>query len=100
MLLDFAAAAALPDAEDVDRITKSLYLEARLGAKAAATNKKIGGGATSRVYTLGSLKFRDTLDDIVYDGSKDDNKPRAKLILNLKDDLVEARRQRRQSRRR
>jgi hypothetical protein len=48
---------------DNDDRTRQLYLEARLGAKAAVTSK-IGGGATNRVYTIGSLRFRETLDDL------------------------------------
>ena len=41
------------------------YLEARLGAKALLT-QKIGGGANSRVRTLGSFQLKECLDDAKY----------------------------------
>lgn len=51
---------------DADPITRSnKYLEARLGAKAILTGK-IGGGATSRVVSLASLKLLECLDDLQY----------------------------------
>lgn len=70
--------------ENDDRVL-DLYLESRLGAKAAVTGK-VGGGATSRVYTLASLKFRETLDDLAWYARNAKNKNADVLIT----DLVEA----------
>ncbi|KAI2510895.1 hypothetical protein MHU86_3516 [Fragilaria crotonensis] len=70
--------------ENDDRVL-DLYLESRLGAKAAVTGK-VGGGATSRVYTLASLKFRETLEDLAWYARKAKNKRADELIT----DLVEA----------
>ena len=69
-----------------DRI-RQLYLETRLGAKAAVTNK-IGGGATNRVYTIGSLRFRETLDDLSWYASKNKNKQAVQLIADLAEALA------------
>lgn len=51
--------------EMTDNQRKSPYLEARLGAKALLT-QKIGGGANSRVRTLGSFQLKECLDDAKY----------------------------------
>eukprot|EP00557_Chaetoceros_sp_GSL56_P005296 CAMPEP_0176505180 /NCGR_PEP_ID=MMETSP0200_2-20121128/16351_1 /TAXON_ID=947934 /ORGANISM="Chaetoceros sp., Strain GSL56" /LENGTH=216 /DNA_ID=CAMNT_0017904705 /DNA_START=271 /DNA_END=918 /DNA_ORIENTATION=- len=45
-------------------VIKSSYLEARLGAKAALTGK-IGGGATSKVYTISTFQLRSCIKDVV-----------------------------------
>jgi len=42
---------------------QSAYLEARLGAKAALT-QRLGGGANSAVYTLSSLQLKGCLNDL------------------------------------
>ena len=70
---------------DNDDRVKQLYLEARLGAKAAVTGK-VGGGATNRVYIIASLKFRETLEDLAWHASQSKNK----RAIQLTDDLVEA----------
>jgi hypothetical protein len=64
---------------------RNLYVEARLGAKAAVTGK-IGGGANSQVYTIASLKFRESLDDLAWYAEK----AKKKRAVQLKDDLVES----------
>eukprot|EP00546_Thalassionema_frauenfeldii_P015598 CAMPEP_0178908820 /NCGR_PEP_ID=MMETSP0786-20121207/8135_1 /TAXON_ID=186022 /ORGANISM="Thalassionema frauenfeldii, Strain CCMP 1798" /LENGTH=242 /DNA_ID=CAMNT_0020580765 /DNA_START=59 /DNA_END=787 /DNA_ORIENTATION=- len=64
---------------------KDLYLEARLGAKAAVTGKT-GGGSNYHVYTISSLKVRETLDDIAWYAKRDKNQ----RAVQLKEDLVES----------
>lgn len=61
---------------------KELYLEARLGAKAIVTGR-VGGGATSRVYTLATLQFRGCLQDLTYYG-------KSRQVSDLAQDLLEA----------
>jgi hypothetical protein len=61
---------------------KELYLEARLGAKAVVTGR-VGGGATSRVYTLASLQFRGCLRDLAYYG-------KSRQVSDLTEDLLES----------
>ena len=55
---------ASSDASSDDR-KKKLYLETRLGAKAALTGK-LGGGSTGRVYKLSSLQLSACLNDLEY----------------------------------
>mmetsp|Transcript_12816 Transcript_12816/g.18843 ORF Transcript_12816/g.18843 Transcript_12816/m.18843 type:complete len:281 (+) Transcript_12816:195-1037(+) len=71
--------------QDDEIHAKELYLEARLGAKAAVVGK-IGGGSNYHVYTIASLKFRETLDDIAWYAKKDKNQ----RAVQLKEDLVES----------
>lgn len=70
--------------DNEDRILQ-YYLETRLGAKAAVTGK-VGGGSTSRVYTIASLNFRETLDDLRWYARKANNMNADALIT----DLIEA----------
>jgi hypothetical protein len=61
--LDTIAAAASSTTSDMGR-QRALYLETRLGAKAALTGRISGGGATSRVYTLATLQLPACLVDL------------------------------------
>jgi hypothetical protein len=65
-----------------DERRKELYLEARLGAKAIVTGR-VGGGATSRVYTLATLQFRGCLQDLAYYG-------KSRQVSDLAQDLLES----------
>jgi hypothetical protein len=69
--------------QEQDAPIRQLYLETRLTAKAAITNK-IGGGATSRVYTIASLKFRESMNDLMWYTRKD------KATIELANNLLEA----------
>jgi hypothetical protein len=63
---------------------KKAYLEARLGAKAMVAEKnKIGGGATSRIFSLLSLQITACLDDLKYYAKN-------KKMDQYKEDLREA----------
>jgi hypothetical protein len=62
---------------------RQLYLETRLVAKAAITSK-IGGGSTARVYTIASLKFRESMNDLMWYIRK------SKTSIELATDLLEA----------
>jgi hypothetical protein len=67
--LDTIAAAASSTTSDMGR-QRALYLETRLGAKAALTGRISGGGATSRVYTLATLQLPACLVDLEWHASQ------------------------------
>jgi hypothetical protein len=52
---------------------RALYLETRLGAKAALTGRISGSGATRSVYTLTTLQLSGCLQDIEWYGARTDN---------------------------
>jgi hypothetical protein len=79
----------LTEHQDEEERSKKLYLEARLGAKAAVTNK-IGGGATNRVYNIGALKFRETMDDLTWHVSSKGASKNKKEALQRIEDLIES----------
>ena len=79
-----ATATKLELSEDPDQRQKA-YLEARLGAKAiVAKKRKIGGGATPRVFTLLSLQITECLDDLKFYAKNN------KRVVQLQEDLIDA----------
>jgi hypothetical protein len=81
--------ADLTEHQEEEERSKKLYLEARLGAKAAVTNK-IGGGATNRVYNIGALKFRETMDDLTWHVTSKGASKNKKEALQRIEDLIES----------
>ena len=70
-----------------DELSKSLYLEARLGSKVmVAETKKISGGATANVFMLKSLHIRDSLEDLTFYADRGSKRQMAQC----RDDLIEA----------
>jgi len=64
--------------------SKTKYLEVRLGAKALLTGK-IGGGATSRVYTLASLQLSGCLQDLEWHASQQQQSSNKLLVQQVSD---------------
>jgi len=62
--------------------SKTKYLEVRLGAKALLTGK-IGGGATSRVYTLASLQLPGCLQDLEWQASQQQQSSNKSLVQQV-----------------
>jgi hypothetical protein len=58
-----SSTSSLHQQDDNDEQVRQSYLQARLGAKAVLTGK-VGGGATGRVYTLGTLQISGCLNDM------------------------------------
>eukprot|EP00980_Cylindrotheca_fusiformis_P007254 scaffold1525_cov142-Cylindrotheca_fusiformis.AAC.54 len=70
---------------DTEDKRKKAYLEARLGAKAMAADKKVkvGGGGSLFVITLKGLQMKEVLDDLRYYA-------KSKKMDQYKDDLIES----------
>jgi hypothetical protein len=79
-------AAALSTVDPEQR--KKVYLEARLGAKGILT-KRVGGGATGRVYTLAALGVRESLEDLEWHASNSKGTVNSKQFSDWTRDFIE-----------
>ena len=78
---------ALDTAENDDRL-KALYLETRVGAKAALTGRASGSGATPRVYTLATLQLPACLADLEWHATHSKDRRREGKSASVVTELI------------